>query len=231
MEDDRRALFHKVALGCRILAKMGLVDYRGHLTARLDDAHFVIRGRGVHLGNLLHATPEEMIIMDLDGRVVEGDRVPPGEAPLHAEIYRKRPDVRAIAHTHQPLASAFGAVRRRILPMTAVTGPVAGREIPIYESSRLILTREQGEEVARVLGDHWACHLRHHGMAVAGRTIEEAVISSIWIEDQARMTLLASLLGRPEGIPPDEIPLQAAERDPSWTGRWAYYASLLEEPD
>ncbi len=52
---------------------------------------------------------------------------------------------------------------------------------------------------------------------------------SIWIEDQARMTLLASLLGRPEGIRTEEIPLHTVERDPHWAGRWEYYVSLLEE--
>jgi len=226
---QHRDLLETVALGCRVLAMRGFVDYRGHLTARLDERHYIIRGRGVYLGGLRRARPEDMIVVDLDGRVVEGEHVPPGELPLHGEVYRARPDVRAIAHTHQPLAVAFGAVRRRILPMTAVSGPVAAREIPIYDSSRLIRTKAQGEAVARALGDHGACHLRHHGMVVVGASVEEAVIHSIWIEDQAKMTLLASLLGTPEGIRPEELAAQAAERDPHLAGRWAYYVSLLDE--
>jgi ribulose-5-phosphate 4-epimerase/fuculose-1-phosphate aldolase len=137
--------------------------------------------------------------------------------------------VQAIAHTHQPLAVVFGAVGRRILPMTAVTGTVAEREIPIFDSSRLIRTKEQGQAVARALGNHGACHLRHHGLITVGHSVEEAVVHTIWIEEQAKMTLLASLLGSPEGIRPEELAVQAAERDPNFAGRWAYYVGLLDE--
>lgn len=227
---EHRDLLQTVAHGCQILAKLGLVDYRGHVTARLDEYHYVIRGRGVYLGNLRRAKPDEMIVVDLGGNVVEGTHIPPGELPLHGEVYRVRPDVRAIVHTHQPLTVAFGAVRRRILPMTAVTSPVVGADIPIFDSSRLIRNKDQGVGVAQALGRAAACHLRHHGLITVGGSVEEAVLHAIWIEEQAKMTLVASLLGTPEGIRPEEMAVQVAERDPNFAGRWAYYVGLLSEP-
>jgi len=147
-----RALREKIALGCRILAKLELVDYLGHVSARVPDAEFVlIRARGAEQGNQLHMTYKQVTLVDLEAQQVAGKFPPPDETKLHTEIYKARPDVTAIVHTHQGLTTVFGDLERPILPMQGVTASVlaqVGQEIPIYRSSRKVTTTEQGVAVA-----------------------------------------------------------------------------------
>ena len=161
-------LKEKIALGSRILAKLELVDYLGHISARIPGTDRVlIRARGAEQGNQLHMKPEDVSLVDLEARHVEGPRNP-DETKLHTEIYKARPDVRAIVHTHQPLATVFGDVERPILPMQGVMATVVRDDIPTYRSARKVTTTEQGAELARVLGDKTIVHLQNHGIAVAG---------------------------------------------------------------
>lgn len=77
------------------------------------------------------------------------------------------------------------------------------------------------------LGGSLGIHLRHHGIVMTGPGVEEAVVNAIWLEDQAKMTLLATVLGNPEPMRQEEVEIQAKEMF-GVTGRWNYYASLLE---
>lgn len=81
--------------------------------------------------------------------------------------------------------------------------------------------------MAVALGDRLGIHLRHHGIVVTGSGVEEAVVNTIGLEDQARMTLLTTLLGNPEPMRQEEVEMQAKEMF-SIAGRWSYYASLLD---
>lgn len=230
MNDNKEVaeLKEKIALGSRILAKLGLSDYLGHISARVPDTETVlIKGRGAEVGNMLNTGPEHVLLVDLEGTPLEEGIRPPDEVVLHTEIYRARPDVAAMAHTHQELATAFGAAGKPILPMQGVMASVVTRPLAIYESSRKIVTKEQGREVAAALGDSLAIHLRHHGVVMTGPSVEEAVVNTIWLEGQAKMTLMTTLLGNPEPMRQDEAEIQAKEMF-SVHGRWAYYLSLLD---
>ncbi|MCL6562432.1 MAG: class II aldolase/adducin family protein [Firmicutes bacterium] len=222
-------LKEKIALGCRILGKLGLSDYLGHISARVPGTEYVlIKPSGLDHGSLTKMTADKVVMVDYDGHRVEGTTRPPGETMLHLEILRARPDVGAVVHTHQPLATVFGDQEKPILPMQGVMAAVVARPIPIYRSSRKVMTREQGAEVARTLGDHPAVHLKNHGVVTVGASVEEAVINAIWLEHQAKLTLWGHLLGTPRGMDPAELPYQFSEAEPL-TGRWNYYVSLLDE--
>lgn len=221
-------LKEKIALGCRILAKLELSDYLGHVSARIPGTDYaLIKGKGLVLGNLLNMTADGVVKVDLEGNRLEGETVPPDEVVLHTEILKARPDVNAVVHTHQPFTTLFGDQGKRILPMQGVMAAICRREIPIFESSRKIVTHEQGAGVARTLGDHSAVHLRNHGIVTVGTSVEEAVVHAIWLEHQAKMTLYGSILGTPRGMSQEEAELQVTEAGPM-QGRWAYYCSLLE---
>jgi L-ribulose-5-phosphate 4-epimerase len=224
-----RPLREKIALGCRVLAKLELVDYLGHVSARVRDTPYVlIRARGAEQGNQLHMTPEQVTLVDLEASHVEGAYRAPDETRLHTELYKARPDVTAVVHTHQPIATIFGDLEKPILPMQGVMASVVRDEIPIYRSARKVTTPEQGAALAQALGDKRIVHLQNHGVAIVGTSVEQVVIDAIWLEHQARLTLWASMIGTPRGMRRDELELQAGDAF-GIEGRWRYYTSLLDD--
>lgn len=227
-----RELREKIALGSRILAKLELVDYLGHISARVPDTSCaLIRARGAEQGNQLHMTYKQVTPVDLEAQQIGGKFPPPDETKLHTEIYKVRPDVTAIVHTHQGLTTVFGDLERPILPMQGVTASVlaqCGRNIPIYRSSRKVTTTEQGAAVAQVLGDKNIVHMQNHGVTIVGQSVEEVVIYAIWLEHQAKLTWWAAQIGEPRGMRDDELALQGSEAF-GMGARWKYYASLLDE--
>jgi L-ribulose-5-phosphate 4-epimerase len=227
---DIRALREKVALGCRILAKLELVDYLGHVSARVPGTDQVlIRARGAEQGNQLHMTYKHVSLVDIDAAKIGGEFPVPDETKLHTEIYRVRPDVQAVVHTHQPIATIFGDLEKPILPMQGVMAAVVSQgNIPVYHSARKVTTTQQGAEVAKILGDKRIVHLQNHGVTIAGQTVEEVVIHAIWLEHQAKLTWWASMIGTPRGMSNDDLQVQAAEGF-GMEARWRYYASLLDD--
>ena len=226
-----RALREKIAIGSRILAKFELVDYLGHISARVpgSDDTILIRARGDASGNQANMTYKQVSVANLDAQKIGGKFPVPDETRLHTEIYKVRPDVTAIVHTHQGLATVFGDLEKPILPMQGVMAQVLAQgDIPIYHSSRKVTTVEQGADVARILGDKSIVHLQNHGVTIAGTSVEEVVIHAIWLEHQAKLTWWASMIGTPRGMRPDELALQAGEGF-GMAGRWSYYVSLLDD--
>jgi len=227
---DVRALREKIALGCRILAKLELVDYLGHVSARVPGTELVlIRARGAEQGNQLHMTYEQVSLVDIEAVQLGGAFRVPDETKLHTEIYRVRPDVQAVVHTHQPLATIFGDLERPILPMQGVMAQVVKQgAIPIYRSARKVTTTAQGADLAQVLGDKQIVHLQNHGITIVGESVEEVVVNAIWLEHQAKLTWWAAMIGTPRGMSNDDLQAQAADGF-GMEGRWRYYASLLDD--
>lgn len=220
----------KVALGCRVIAKLGLADYLGHVSARVPGTDYVlIKARGVDCGNLLSMTPDKVVMVDLDANVVEGNYRAPNETKLHTEVYKAHPRVMALVHDHQHYATAVAAAGKDILPMLGVMSVVAAKPLPVYKSSLKVVTTEQGADVARVLGDSIGCHLLNHGILMTGKSVEDAVVNTIWLEMQAKMTILSSQVGTPIPQSPEEVQLNLEQADPG-PGRWNYYVSLLDQP-
>jgi L-ribulose-5-phosphate 4-epimerase len=226
-----RELRRQVALACRILYQQGLADYMGHPSARVDDSEYVVvkPKHSVRIKGFGSMTTENMLVVDLDGRVHVGDDPPPNELSIHLEIYRVRPDVKAIVHTHQLMSTCFGVAGREILPILHLEGPLVADGIAIYPSSKLILDAERGREMAQALGQHNVMHLLGHGIVTTGPSIVEATLAAIMLERLAQANYIAQALGTPRVIPPDEMELLRAELQPP-AGRWAYYSSLVEEP-
>lgn len=219
----------KVATGCRILGKLKLADYLGHVSARVPGTDYVlIKARGTDEGSLEKTTPDKIVLVDMDANLVQGNYRPPSETAMHTEVYRARPDVMSVVHTHQPISTAFGIAGKQILPMITILASVARKPLPTYPSSIKISDKKRGQEMAKILGNSVAMFLRHHGVLVTGRSVEEAVVNTIWLEDQAYVTLLATLLGNPVPMPDDQIETQIREAA-DISGRWRYYVSLLDE--
>jgi ribulose-5-phosphate 4-epimerase/fuculose-1-phosphate aldolase len=110
-----------------------------------------------------------------------------------------------------------------------VESPLVARGVPIYPSPELIETPELGDAVAKTLADYPVCHLQGHGIVTVAASVEEATVHAIHLERLARANYLASQLGAPRVITPEEIDRL---RGPivGYKVRWAYYKSLLEGP-
>src|SRR5262245_43482284 len=105
----------------------------GHASQRIPGTdHILIKPRHSETmrgpGDL---TPERVLVVDLDGHVVSGDDGPVGERFIHTSIYRARPDVGGVVHTHQLYATAFGIAEREILPLIHVEAPLVGAGVPV----------------------------------------------------------------------------------------------------
>jgi L-ribulose-5-phosphate 4-epimerase len=203
VSDSIEELREKVTLGARILAKLELGDESCHVSARVPGSdQFIIRACRL---------PER-----------------PDEGVMHAEIYKARPDVMAIAHTHQPLATMFADIERAIVPIGGTGTNICFGDAAVYPSARPVTTFEQAAELARTLADRPYVFLRNHGMTFVAAKIEEAVIHPIWLEFHAQMTLTAASFGTPVGLGREETMLKAKERF-GIEARWRYYVSLLSE--
>jgi L-ribulose-5-phosphate 4-epimerase len=230
----------KVALGNRILFHQGLADYHGHLSARISGTRkFLIKPVLAPLGSI---TSKDIITVDIDEykavceqnwakvggkRAVTKLKAPPRETMIHAAIYEARPNVNSVAHTHQPLATAFSAAGVPILPIYNQAAPFAP-ETPIFPSPRLIYTVQDGVEICQTLGDRMAMLLKGHGIVVVGDSSEYAVVHAIYLERTAYMQWVASCIGKPDTMPQKEIDVMKENMIYRSYDAFAYFASLLK---
>jgi L-fuculose-phosphate aldolase len=201
--DDLR---QKLIVAGQILVAEGQDDFtRGHLSVRLPDnpALFFMKPHSVGLDEI---TTENILTIDLDGNVVAGTARRHSEVFIHTEIYRARPDVMSIAHTH-PLYSVALSSSGRPLKSYSQPGALFCDAIGVYtDTIALIRSPALGGGVAAALGPHRAVLLKNHGVAVVGASIEEAVVGTIMLETAARVQMIAEAAGdlAPE-FPRDDI--------------------------
>jgi len=177
------------------LPKSGLVVWTsGNISARDPDTGLVvIKPSGVRYEDL---RPESMVIVDLQGRRVEGDLSPSSDTASHLYIYRHREDVGAVVHTHSPYATAFAANNASIpVYLTAQADEFGG---PIPCGGFAPIGGEQiGQVVVESIGDSPAVLLKNHGVFTVGPNAQAAVKAAIMVEDIAKTAWLALQLGQP----------------------------------
>jgi len=185
------------------LPKHGLVVWTGgNVSARdRETGYVVIKPSGVRYETL---RPEQMVVVNLEGQVIEGDLLPSSDTASHLYIYRHRPDVNGVVHTHSPYATAFAALGRPIpVYLTAIADEFGGA-IPCGGFA-LIGGEEIGKVVVESLGASPAVLLKNHGVFTVGETAEAAVKAAVMVEDVARTVWLALQIGQPEEIPPELV--------------------------
>jgi L-ribulose-5-phosphate 4-epimerase len=148
--------------------------------------------------------PEDMVIVDLEGVIVEGKLKPSSDTASHLYIYRRRPDVNGIVHTHSPYATAFAAMGKPIPVYLTAMADEFGGPIPCGGFA-LIGSEAIGQVVLEAIGDSPAVLLKNHGVFTVGRTAEAAVKAAVMTEDVARTVWLALQLGQPDEIPPEDV--------------------------
>lgn len=195
---------HKLIDAGLILEHQGHGDMtRGHVSIRMPGApgHFLMKAHSIGLDEI---TPQNILTFDLEGDLVAGTARPHSERYIHSEIYRARPDVNAILHSHPTHTVAFSALGQ---PMRALSqgGSVFKDALPVYtDTIDLIRTQAQGRGLAMALGPHHAVLLRSHGVAMTGDCIEQAVVLAIMLEEAAQVHLLATASGAETWDFPDD---------------------------
>lgn len=174
----------------------------GNVSARDPDSGLVaIKPSGVRYEDL---RPEHMVIVDLDGKILEGNLKPSSDTASHLYIYRHRPDVGGIVHTHSPYATAFAALGRPIPCVLTALADEFGGPIPCGGFA-LIGGEEIGKVVIGSIGDSVACLLKNHGVFTIGKDATAAVKAAVMTEDVARTVWLALQLGQPDEIAAEDV--------------------------
>jgi L-ribulose-5-phosphate 4-epimerase len=191
-----------------VLPHSGLVAWTsGNISGRdAASGQVVIKPSGVMFEDL---APENMVVVDLDARVIEGDFKPSSDTATHCAIYRAMPQVGGIVHTHSPYATAWAALGRDIPCVLTAMADEFGGVIPCGGFA-LIGGEEIGQEVVRVLREGPNPHspaviMQNHGVFTIGPTPKAAVKAAVMCEDVARTVFLAVQLGEPIPIAPDNI--------------------------
>jgi len=224
---DLAALLDDLVVANHILYHQGVVDGFGHVSVR-DPAqpdHFFM-ARAIAPGRV---TRDDVLEFDADARPVKPNGPPVyAERFIHSEIYKARPDVMAVIHSHSPTVVPFSVTQVPLRPVVA-TASFLAPAVPVFEirkvagtSNLLVTDAARGKALADTLGQHPVALMRGHGDVVVGPNVRRAVSRAIYTEIDARLLWQAITLGGPiEYITPEEAALMEAGRDSAAEGHGA----------
>jgi len=190
-----------VEIGRRMYARGYTASNDGNISVRLGDDRLLMTPKSVCKGLM---TPDMMVVTDLQGRKLQGERDPSSEMLMHLEVYRERPDVRAVVHAHPPIATGFAVagipLDRAVLAEVLTT---LG-SVPIAEYATPS-TRELPEAVRKYIKAHDGMLLANHGALTVGGDLYSAYYKMETVEHFAKISLVARLLGRENLISREEV--------------------------
>jgi L-ribulose-5-phosphate 4-epimerase len=207
---------YDVAVANRVLTAVGLANgptiSLGHVSQRLpgDPSKFVVKGRGYEIDSLPRMRPEDMVLCDLDGYMLDGPKgsTPCYEVQIHAAIMKKRPEINSVIHVHPQFTVLFSILGKPIVPMAQGQAiNILKKQIPTMRMYKIIQSQEEGQQVADTLADNAAMLLLGHGVVVAGAAPDEVVIGALGLEEQAKMNYYAYSVAGPDypTIPEDLV--------------------------
>lgn len=185
------------------LPKNNLVVWTGgNVSTRDAETGFVvIKASGIRYEEML---PEHMVVVDLDGKMVEGNYKPSSDVHSHLYIYKHRPDVGGVVHTHSAYATAFAAVNKPIPVVLTAIADEFGGPIPCGGFA-LIGDDAIGKVVLESIGKSPAVLLKNHGVFTVGKHAKSAVKAAVMTEDNAKTVWLAMQIGLPDEIPQEDV--------------------------
>jgi HCOMODA/2-hydroxy-3-carboxy-muconic semialdehyde decarboxylase len=197
------ALIDDIVAANHILYDQGVVDGFGHVSARHDkdpSRYLLSRSMAPAL-----VTAGDIMEFDLDSNAIDArDRAPYLERFIHGQIYKARPDVKAIVHSHSPAVLPFADTNVALLPMNHIAG-FLGAGPPVFEirtvagaeSDMLIRSNDIGVGLAKALGSHGVLLMRGHGSVAAAQSVRHVVFRAIYTEVNARTEIQAMSIGKP----------------------------------
>lgn len=176
----------------------------GNVSARDPESGLVvIKPSGIKFPDL---TPENMVVVSIEGDLVEGDYKPSSDTASHCLIYREMPHVNGVVHTHSRYATAFSVLGKSIPCVTTAMADEFGGEIPCGGFCLI-----GGEEIGRIVVDTLkgsrspACLLQNHGVFTVGKNTDEAVKAAVMTEENAAIVWMAMQIGSPIPIAQSDI--------------------------
>ncbi len=209
----------------RMLESAEYIDHNGHCSARRDASTFYINSGASVRGAL---TVEDIVVVDLDGKPVDGGNVkPPLEFPIHAEVYRARPKINAVFHTHPQWSTYLtmtGIAQKVVYAQASLLG-----DMPVMDSPMSVNTREMGEKMVAVMGERPVVMLKAHGVVAAAESILECFAYAAYVEENARRQYMAMQIGEPYVFSEAEQELCRQKlRSPSlYKKTWDHYRSKI----
>ena len=211
---------------CRVLSQQQLVEGFGHVSARIADSdRFILTPRI----SLALVKEHELLTMNLQGEVVEGSAAAPFEAWLHTAIMKSKPRINAITRIHARVANIFSVTDRKLEPVHNHGSFFAGG-VAVFHAPDLISSEPLGNSVAEALADKPALLLRGNGQVTVGRTIPEAVMMAIYLEEAAAILYGALQIGKPIPLTIDESKQREREALPpvDMERAWNFYKNRVE---
>lgn len=225
---------NELVTASRILFRNGIVDAFGHISARHPDRpdHYLLSRSVAPVG----VEPDDIMIFGPDDEAVGDDRRPYLERFIHGAIYRFRPDVNSIVHSHSPAVIPFGVVSNtRLKPIFHMSG-FLGKGSTLFEireshgagTDMLIRDRELGRALADALGESELVLMRGHGSTVVANSIRLAVYRAIYTEVNARLQCQAIIMGGEITFLSDAEAKAAAEANEGQLNRaWDMWANQV----
>ena len=174
----------------------------GNVSGRDPETNLVvIKPSGVSYANL---TPKSLPVVNLEGEIVEGDLLPSIDTTTHLYVYRKRPDVHGMVHTHSPFASIFAVLGREI-PATLTSVGLIGGKIQLGGYYPPLGDDAIGKEMLRVIGDSLAVVMQSHGVFTIGKSATQATRVAVEVEELAKVTHYAMIHGDPIVLTDEQI--------------------------
>ncbi|MCI6148267.1 class II aldolase/adducin family protein [Collinsella sp. Sow4_E3] len=176
------------------LDRYGLIALSGgNVSCRMDSGEVLVTPSGMIYDDMV---PEDILVVDLDGNIIEGERKASVDTEALLYIYKNMPQVNAVIHTHQPYATGLGLVMDELpcnlsTMANATEGPVAVAEYGDPGSLSM------GVEAVKAIGDRLAVVLKHHGVIAVGRDLRQALFSCVYLEEAAKTVSVALSTGMP----------------------------------
>jgi ribulose-5-phosphate 4-epimerase/fuculose-1-phosphate aldolase len=189
------ALMQNTLKAWAFLYRHGFIEGFGHLSARLPGGRFMVARHS--LGP--KAKPEDFVVLDMDGKKLEGKGDPPAESAIHLAILRVRPDVNSVIHYHGMYSTSFTTSEETLRPIHLM-GTLFHDGIPVYPDVKLVREPDRGAALAKTLGSHRAVLMRGHGATIVGPNVEDCVAAAFLFEENAHRAILSATLGKPQWI-------------------------------
>lgn len=224
--DTISGLRQDIVSACGILSRKKLVEGFGHVSARIPGSELFLLTPRIGLALVKQS---DLLTMNLRGEIVEGRHPAPSEAWLHIALLRAKPRIHAITRIHARVANIFSVAGRKLEPVHNHGSFFAGG-VPVFHTPDLITTAELGDSVARALGDKPAILLRGNGQVTVGKTIPEAVMMAIYLEEAAEVLYGALQIGTPIPLTPDESKQRQIEALPpvDLERAWNFFKSRVD---
>ncbi len=187
---------------CREMVRSNLtVGSWGNISLRCEDGNVVITPSGT---NYEKSRPEDMVVTDTAGNIVSGNMKPSSERLMHYAIYKNRPDVMAIVHTHSIYSSVLSVTDQRIPPVTEDTAMLLGNGVDVSEYA-ITGSQELADNVVKGLGTNNATIMKNHGAVTVGSDMDRAVIAAQVLEKSAHIFIMAKMSGTVNFLPDQDV--------------------------